>query len=88
MIQIAYATNASIPFLSTGGGHGFAISLEKLRNGIQIDLSNFNRVSVDVKSNTLTVGGAVRVRDVLGPLGKAHKEIRTWLSLSEERRAC
>ncbi|CAL8579516.1 hypothetical protein XPA_005256 [Xanthoria parietina] len=72
---ITYAASSSIPFLSTGGGHGFAISLGKLANGIEIDLSNFNNVSVDVRANTLTIGGAVRIRDVLGPLGRAHKEL-------------
>ena len=74
--QVAYAANSSTPFLSTAGGHGFAITLGRLRNGIEIDLSNFNSVSVDAKANTLTIGGAVRVRDVLGPLGQAHKELR------------
>lgn len=67
--------------MSTGGGHGFAISLGKLANGIEIDLSNFNNVSVDVRANTLTIGGAVRIRDVLGPLGQAHKELRRCFSL-------
>lgn len=83
MVQITYAANSSIPFLSTGGGHGFAISLGQLAYGIEIGLSNFNNVSVDVKTNTLTIGGAVRIRDVLGPLGQAHKELCRSSSLSE-----
>ncbi|KAL9025463.1 MAG: hypothetical protein Q9196_005720 [Gyalolechia fulgens] len=78
---ITYAVNSSIPFLSTGGGHGFAISLGQLNDGIEIDLSNFNNVSIDVKANTLTIGGAVRIRDVLGPLGQAHKELHSLLSV-------
>ncbi|KAK0510736.1 hypothetical protein JMJ35_007168 [Cladonia borealis] len=72
---IAYAIKFSIPFLSIGGGHGFSITLGTLHNGIELDLSNFDTVSVDVQSSTLTIGGAVRFRDILGPLGQAHKEI-------------
>lgn len=83
-MQITYATNQSIPFLSTGGGHGFSITLGRLSNGIELDLSNFNSVSVDGKSNTLTIGGGVRFRDVINPLGQAHKEIRKLFPLSRE----
>jgi FAD/FMN-containing dehydrogenase len=75
-IQITYAANSRTPFLSTGRGHGFTITLEKLRNGFALDLSNFNHVSVDDKANTLKIGGAVRFRDVVGPLGRARKELR------------
>ena len=74
--QITFARNSSVPFLPTGGGHAFASSLEWLRNGIELDLSNFNTVRVDAKSNTLTIGGAVRFRDILEPLGQAQKELR------------
>lgn len=72
---IGYAANSSIPFLSTGGGHGFATTLGRLTHGIEIDLSNFDSVDIDIKGNTLTIGGSVRFRDVLGPLGQAHKEL-------------
>lgn len=65
--------------MSQVGGHGFAISLGKLAYGIEIDLSNFKNVSVDVKANTMTVGGAVRIREILGPLGEAHKELPNLL---------
>ena len=78
-IQVAFAANSSIPFLTTGGGHGFAITLGRLHSGIELDLSNFDHVSVDAKANTLTIGGAVRFRDVLDPLGQAHKELRGFL---------
>ena len=49
-----------------------------LHNGNELDLPNFDTVSVDFQSSTLTIGGAVRFRDVLGPLGQAHKEIRMF----------
>jgi FAD/FMN-containing dehydrogenase len=77
-LQVGYASNSSIPFLTTGGGHAFSIDLASLQNGIEIDLSNFNNVSVDATANTLTIGGAVRFRDVVGPLGQARKELREY----------
>jgi hypothetical protein len=39
-------------------------------------MSNFKKVIVNPEANTLTIGGAVRFRDVVGPLGRARKEIR------------
>lgn len=75
-MQVGYAAKSSTPFLSTGGGHGFAITLGRLHHGIELDLSNFKNVSVDADANTLTIGGAVRFRDVVEPLGQAHKELR------------
>lgn len=75
-MQISFAANTSIPFLSTGGGHGFSTTLDRLHNGIALDLGNFNHVSVDTDANTMTIGAAVRFRDVVGPLGKAKKELR------------
>jgi hypothetical protein len=47
-----------------------------LHKGIELDLGNFDKVSVDADANTLTIGAAVRFRDVVGPLGKAKKELR------------
>ncbi|KAF2798629.1 FAD-binding domain-containing protein, partial [Melanomma pulvis-pyrius CBS 109.77] len=72
---VTYAANSQTPFLSTGGGHGFTITLGKLHTGIQLDLSKLKHVIVDAKANTLTVGGAVRFRDVVEPLGWARKEL-------------
>lgn len=64
--------------MSIGGGHEFSTTLGRLRNGIELDLSNFDTVSVDVQSSTITIGGAVRFRDILGPLGQAHKKLRMF----------
>ncbi|KAI9699566.1 MAG: hypothetical protein M1820_007064 [Bogoriella megaspora] len=72
---VGFAANSSTPFLTTGGGHGFATTLGRLQHGIELDMSNFNTVNVDADANTMTIGGAARFRDVLGPLGAARKEI-------------
>lgn len=47
-------------------------------NGIELDLEHFNNVRVDADASTLTIGAAVRFRDVVGPLGEAQKELREF----------
>jgi fumiquinazoline A oxidase len=73
---VKFAARLSIPFLATGGGHGFATTLGKLQNGIDIDLGFFKNISIDAAASTMTVGGAVLFRDIFEPLYKAGKEIR------------
>ena len=67
----------NVSFLATGGGHSFSVNLGKLKNGLELDMSGFKTVKVDVAANTLTVGGAVTIGEVLEPLYAAGKEIRT-----------
>lgn len=71
-----YASANKIPFLATGGGHGFATTFGRLQNGIEIDLGFFKNVSVDKAASTMTIGGAVLNGDVIEPLYAAGKEIR------------
>jgi FAD/FMN-containing dehydrogenase len=59
-----------------GGGHGYTTSYDALDYGLEIDLSAFNRVSVDAHRNRMTIGGGVRFRDIFDPLYAAGKEIR------------
>ncbi|KAI0876619.1 hypothetical protein GGS24DRAFT_216948 [Hypoxylon argillaceum] len=73
---IRYAAKHRVPFLGTGGGHGYTTTTSMLRNGIDIDLGNFNAVDVDVKSETITIGGSVIFDDVFDPLYNAKKEIQ------------
>lgn len=57
-----------------------------LRNGIELDLSNFYHVLVNAKANTLRIGGMVCFRDVFGPLGQARKELCVSLATNNEHR--
>ncbi|ODM21323.1 hypothetical protein SI65_02166 [Aspergillus cristatus] len=77
---VAFAANHSIPFLATGGAHGFTTSYGALHNGIMLDLSSFRTVSVDADANTMSIGAAVRFGDVFEPLYNAGKEITTGTS--------
>jgi FAD/FMN-containing dehydrogenase len=65
-----------VPFLATGAGHGYSGSLGALQNGIELDLGNFNRVSVDATNDLMTLGGSVKFSDLMDPLYSAGKAIR------------
>lgn len=73
---VRYASRNQIPFLGVGGGHGFTTTLGELKEGLEIDLSQFNKVSVDARKNRLTIGGSVRFEEILDPVYAAGKEIR------------
>ena len=65
-----------IPFLATGGRHGYGTTLGRLNNGLSIDLSNLKSVSIDKQAATMTIGGGVRFRDMVDPLFAAGFQIR------------
>ncbi|KAI0437928.1 FAD-binding domain-containing protein [Xylaria telfairii] len=65
------ANAAKIPFLATGGRHNFGTSLKRLQNGLAIDLSLLNSVTVDVESSTATVGGGAKIQHVLDAVSEA-----------------
>ncbi|KAL9595232.1 MAG: hypothetical protein Q9219_006566 [cf. Caloplaca sp. 3 TL-2023] len=75
VVQLCAQLN--IPFLATGGGHGYSTSFGKLDNGLELDLSAFKQVNVDKAAKTMTVGGAVTFGDVFDPLYAAGFEIPT-----------
>ena len=64
-----------MPFLATGGGHGFATTFGALENGLELDLGFFHDVTVNVATSTMTIGGAVIFRDIYDILYDAGKEI-------------
>ncbi|EMR67042.1 putative fad binding domain containing protein [Eutypa lata UCREL1] len=75
---IQYASESGIPFLGTGGGHGFTSTLGTLDDGIDIDLGFFRGVTVDAENNRMTIGGGTVFGDVYDPLYNAGKEIRPY----------
>ncbi|EPE25298.1 FAD-binding protein [Glarea lozoyensis ATCC 20868] len=74
---VKFAASHNVPFLATGGGHGFSTTLRALHGGIEIDLGFFKNISVDPKASTMVVGGAVLNGDVIQPLYAAGKELQT-----------
>ncbi|KAI0550085.1 FAD-binding domain-containing protein [Xylaria curta] len=73
---VKIATSNGIPFLATGGRHGYTTTLGNLKNGLALDLSQFNTVEVDKTAGTLTVGGAVRVSQIYDPVYEAGYELQ------------
>ncbi|PHH89658.1 hypothetical protein CDD83_5576 [Cordyceps sp. RAO-2017] len=72
---VRYASRNHVPFLATGGGHGYSSTLGRLRHGILLDLGHFDAVEVDAAANTMTVGGAARSVNVSSAVQAAGKEI-------------
>jgi FAD/FMN-containing dehydrogenase len=76
MIKVKISAKNSIPFLTTGGGHGF--SYFSNFNGLSIDLSQFNTVHLDTVKNRLTIGGSTKVSQLIDLLHDAGKELRKY----------
>ncbi|KAI1448849.1 hypothetical protein F5Y02DRAFT_414852 [Annulohypoxylon stygium] len=74
-VKLAIAHN--IPLLATGARHGYTVTLARLQNGLAIDLSHFDSVRVNEQDETVTVGGAVKMRQVLDPVYDAGFELQT-----------
>ncbi|KLU89215.1 hypothetical protein MAPG_08189 [Magnaporthiopsis poae ATCC 64411] len=74
---VKLATKFKIPFLATGGRHGYVTTLGRLQNGLAIDLSLLNKFSIDRKAATLTVGPGVRFSQIFGPLYEAGFQVPT-----------
>ncbi|KAK0701960.1 hypothetical protein B0T26DRAFT_865985 [Lasiosphaeria miniovina] len=72
---VRYSASKNVPFLATGGGHGYTFSLGRLESGIELDMSNFHSIDIDPAANTLTVGGAVQIGNVTAALLAAGREL-------------
>ena len=64
-----------MPFLATGGGHGFTTTFGGLKNGLELDLGFFRNVTLNTSTSTMTIGGAVIFREIYDILYDAGKEI-------------
>ncbi|KAL5000330.1 hypothetical protein BDV10DRAFT_183398 [Aspergillus recurvatus] len=74
---VRIATNRSLPFLATGGGHASGPGYETVQHAIDIDLGNFNTTRLDTEANTLTVGGSTQFGQIYDILYDAGKELQT-----------
>ncbi|KUL86302.1 hypothetical protein ZTR_08597 [Talaromyces verruculosus] len=74
---INLARTYGFPFLTRGGGHGYAASLAAFQGGLSLDLSKWKSVEVDSSALTLTVGPGVIYNDIFDPLYDAGFLIQT-----------
>ncbi|KAH7312657.1 hypothetical protein B0I35DRAFT_356287 [Stachybotrys elegans] len=65
-----------IEFLATGGRHGYGSTMDAMDRGLSIDLSQLDSVVVDSEAATLTVGGGVRMNQIIGPVNEAGFEMQ------------
>jgi FAD/FMN-containing dehydrogenase len=62
-----------ILFFATGGGHG--ISNYDSFNGLSIDLSHFDTITSNPEGDRITIGGAVKIHQLVEPLAKLRREL-------------
>ncbi|KAI1170035.1 hypothetical protein F4777DRAFT_592257 [Nemania sp. FL0916] len=74
---VKLARSHGIPFLATGGRHGYGTTLGDLQNGLEIDLSQFNEVYINKTTATMTIGGGTTFADVMDPVYAAGFQIAT-----------
>ncbi|KAG7001440.1 FAD-linked oxidoreductase OXR1 [Physcia stellaris] len=60
---VKIASLHNIPFLATGGRHGYTTTLGELDGGLAIDLSQLKAYSIDKAAGQLTIGGATTLAD-------------------------
>ncbi|KAI1456525.1 FAD-binding domain-containing protein [Annulohypoxylon moriforme] len=77
---IKLATSHKIPFLATGGRHGYTTTYARLHDGLAIDLSQFNSIKLDKAAETITVGPGVTVGQIFDPLYNAGFDLQTGSS--------
>ncbi|KAG8164265.1 hypothetical protein KVR01_006183 [Diaporthe batatas] len=73
---VQLARKHKLPFLATGGRHGFSTTLDALDQGLEIDLSQLNEVSIDSEKATLTIGAGVTIGEILDPIYEAGFEMQ------------
>ncbi|OPB46331.1 hypothetical protein A0O28_0064520 [Trichoderma guizhouense] len=74
---INLAKTKRFPFLTRGGGHGYAASLGDFQLGLSLDLSQWKHLKIDKKAQTLTVGPGITFAEIFDPLFNAGFYIQT-----------
>ncbi|KAI1212144.1 FAD-binding domain-containing protein [Annulohypoxylon truncatum] len=74
---VKLATSRKIPFLATGGRHGYSTTFGELHDGLAIDLSHFDSIKLDKSAETITVGPGVTVGQIFDPLYNAGFDLQT-----------
>ena len=68
-----YANQPNIPFLATSGKHGDFSILTTLKNGIQIELGQLNKIEISPEENHAKIGGGAKTRHTIRTLAASGK---------------
>ena len=63
-----------MPFLTTNGVHGSITTLGKMNHGIEIRMSQLNRITIAKDGKTATIGGGVMSKNLTDTLWAAGKQ--------------
>lgn len=77
--KVKIATAFNVSFLATSKRHSYSITLAPLENGLVINFSKFDTVTMDKQAGTLTVGGGIWTQDVFDTVYKAEYDIRKFI---------
>lgn len=72
-----FAVSRKIGFLAQGGRHGYAPELQKIQNGILINLEQLDHVRLDSTTGIATVGGGTVYSQVIDAVYAAGREMST-----------
>ncbi|KAF2668117.1 FAD-binding domain-containing protein [Microthyrium microscopicum] len=76
---IKFANKHNRTFLAISGGHGAIRSLGSVKDGILIDMRRMNSMSLSDDGKSVTIGGAAKIKKVVGDLWLAGKETTTGI---------
>ncbi|KAI5843790.1 hypothetical protein DFP73DRAFT_550267 [Morchella snyderi] len=76
---VKYANTHSREILAANRRHGWSQTLDRVEDAIMIDISTLKNITIDAAAKTVTVGGGVRVGDVMPALQAAGKETPTGI---------
>lgn len=70
---VKFANLANLPFLAVNRGHGTTLTLNRIKHGVLIKLSNFNTIDIAEDGNSAFLGGGVYADQVLEKLAEKNK---------------
>ena len=71
--KVKFASSVDLPFLAINQGHGSAIALGTIKNGLLIRLDNFDSIDIAADGRSARMGGGVYVDQVLATLAESNK---------------
>ncbi|KAK7914201.1 hypothetical protein PG985_011904 [Apiospora marii] len=74
---VAFANEHSVPFLAINGFHGSITTLGQMSHGIEILLSQLDKVDISEDGATATIGGGIRAKNLIDALWAAGKQTVT-----------